>query len=124
MEQPELSIGIHSPGHVAETDDQARDEYWEHYRVMHAKIGGERGWPPMTRDQFELATGPEGALTVGSPSTVATKIVRAVTGLGASRFDLKYSAGTLPHELMMRSIELYANDVAPLVRAELAAIAV
>ncbi len=86
---------------------------------MHARIGGERGWPPMTRDQFEHATGPEGALTVGSAATVAAKIVRAVSGLGASRFDMKYSAGTLPHELMMKSIELYATEVAPLVRAQL-----
>ena len=116
-----LPVGIHSPGHVAETDEQAREELWPHYRAMHARIGRERGWPPMTRYQYELAAGSEGALAVGSPQTVASKIVRAVTGLGASRFDLKYSAGTLPHELMMRSIELYGTVVAPLVRAELAA---
>ena len=116
-----LPVGIHSPGHVAETDDQAREELWPHYRAMHARIGRERGWPPMTRYQYEQAAGPEGALAVGSPETVAAKIVRTVDGLGASRFDLKYSAGTLPHELMMRSIELYGSEVAPLVRAELAA---
>lgn len=121
MEQPALPVGIHSPGHVAATDEEARDQYWTHYRAMHAKIGGERGWPPMTREQFEVAAGPQGALTVGSPATVAAKIVRAVQGLGASRFDLKYSAGTLPHELMLQSIELYATEVAPLVRATLAA---
>jgi probable LLM family oxidoreductase len=119
MGQPELPIAIHSPGHVADTDEQARDEYWTHYRVMHARIGGERGWGPMTRDQFELAAGPEGALTVGSPASVATKIVRALKGLGASRFALKYSAGTLPHETMMRSIELFATEVAPVVRAQM-----
>jgi alkanesulfonate monooxygenase SsuD/methylene tetrahydromethanopterin reductase-like flavin-dependent oxidoreductase (luciferase family) len=94
-------------------------EYWAHHRVMHARIGGERGWPPMTRDQFDHATGPEGALTVGSPATVAAKIVRAVSGLGASRFDMKYSAGTLPHESLMKSIELYATEVAPRVRSQL-----
>jgi probable LLM family oxidoreductase len=117
--RPELPIGIHSPGHVAATDEQARDELWPHHRVMHARIGRERGWPPMTRDQFDAATGPTGALAVGSPETVAAKIVRAVTGLGAARFDLKYSAGTLPHDVMMRSIERYGAEVAPLVRAEL-----
>ena len=117
--QPELPIGIHSPGHVAETDEQARDQLWPHYSAMHTRIGGERGWPPMTRAQFEAATGPTGALAVGSPETVARKIVRAATGLGASRYDLKYSAGTLPHELMMRSIELYATEVVPRVREEL-----
>ena len=117
--RPRLPVGIHSPGHVAETDEQARDELWPHYQVMHARIGRERGWPPMTRQQFDQAAGPEGALAVGSPTTVAAKIVRAASGLGASRFDLKYSAGTLPHDLMMRSIELYGTEVAPIVRNEL-----
>jgi probable LLM family oxidoreductase len=117
--QPKLPIGIHSPGHVAATDEQARDELWPHYRVMHARIGRERGWPPMTREQFDASAGANGALMVGSPETVATKITRAVSGLGASRFDLKYSAGTLPHELMMQSIELYATEVAPRVREQL-----
>ena len=118
--QPRLPVGIHSPGHVADSDEQAREELWPHYRVMHARIGRERGWPPITRQQFDVAAGPTGALAVGSPETVAAKIVRAASGLGASRFDLKYSAGTLPHELMLRSIELYATRVAPLVRDELA----
>ena len=117
--QPDLPIGIHSPGHVGETDEQARDELWPHYREMHARIGRERGWPPMTRMQYDQAAGPEGALAVGSPETVAAKIVRAVTGLGASRYDLKYSAGTLPHHAMLRSIELYGTEVAPLVREQL-----
>lgn len=120
LDRPQLPIGIHSPGHVGETDEQAREELWPHYREMHARIGRDRGWPPMTRSQFELAAGPEGALAVGSPVTVAGKIVRAVEGLGASRFDLKYSAGTLPHESMLRSIELYGREVAPLVREQLA----
>lgn len=119
--QPQLPIGIHSPGHVAETDEKAREELWPHYREMHARIGRERGWPPMTRPHYDLAAGPEGALAVGSPDTVADKIVRAVTGLGASRFDLKYSAGTLPHSAMLASIELYGTEVAPLVRERLAA---
>lgn len=113
-------IGIHSPGHVGVTDEAARDELWPHYKVMHDRIGRQRGWPPMTREQFDLAAGPTGALAVGSPATVAAKIVRAVTALGASRYDLKYSAGTLPHETMLRSIELYATEVAPAVRETLA----
>jgi len=117
--QPEQPLAVHSPGHVADTDEQARDEYWTHYRDMHARIGRERGWPPMTRAQFDAATGPNGALAVGSPATVAAKIVRTAQGLGADRFSMKYSAGTLPHELMMRSIELYGTEVAPRVRAAL-----
>ena len=99
------------------TDEQAAEEYWPHYREMHGRIGRERGWPPMTRHQFDQVAGPDGALYVGSAETVAAKIVRAVDGLGADRFDLKYSAGTLPHELSMASIERYGTEVAPLVRS-------
>jgi probable LLM family oxidoreductase len=117
---PRRPIGVHSPGHVAETDEAAQEEYWPHYREMHQRIGRERGWPPMTRHHFEQAAGPDGALYVGSPETVADKIVRAVEGLEIDRFDLKYSAGTLPHEAMMRSIELYGSEVAPRVRERLA----
>jgi len=118
--RPELPIGIHSPGHVGASDEQALEELWPHYRVMHDRIGRQRGWPPMTEAQFEAAAGPEGALAVGAPETVAAKVVRAARGLGASRFDLKYSAGTLPHEAMLASIERYATEVAPAVRSELA----
>ncbi|HEX2849934.1 MAG TPA: LLM class flavin-dependent oxidoreductase [Acidimicrobiales bacterium] len=117
---PRQPVGVHSPGHVAPTDDEALDELWPHYRAMHARIGRERGWPAMTREQFEAAAGPTGSLMVGSPDTVAAKIIRTVSGLGAARFDLKYSAGTLPHEAMMRSIEMYGTEVAPRVREGLA----
>jgi probable LLM family oxidoreductase len=110
-------VAVHSPGHVAATDAQAKDELWPHYRAMMTRIGAERGWPPTTRDHFEREAGPDGALCVGAPETVAAKIVRAVQTLGLSRFDMKYSAGTLPHTLMMRSIELFGTQVAPLVRA-------
>jgi probable LLM family oxidoreductase len=118
---PDQPVAVHSPGHVADTDEQARDELWPHYQAMHARIGRERGWPPMTRAQFDATAGPEGALFVGSPETVARKIVRVAGELGLARFDLKYSAGTLPHDLLLRSIELYGSKVAPLVRQELAA---
>ncbi len=113
-------VGVHSPGHVAETDEQALAELWPHWRVMRDRIGGERGWPPSTIGEFEQSAGPTGALYVGSPETVARKIADTMSVLGASRFDLKYSAGTLPHEAMMRSIELYAGAVAPRVRELLA----
>jgi len=112
-------LGAHSPGYVAGTDEAARDEYWPHYKAMHDRIGRERGWPPITRAQFDAGTGPNGALFVGSPETVADKIVRVTHGLGLDRFDLKYSAGTLPHEQMMSTIELYGTKVAPLVREQL-----
>jgi probable LLM family oxidoreductase len=108
-------VGVHSHGYVARTDRQALDECWPHYAQMHAKIGRERGWPPMTREQFEAGAGPEGALFIGSPETVAAKIVKVARGLGLSRFDMKYSVGSLPHELLMTSIELYGSEVVPLV---------
>ncbi|MET0448341.1 MAG: LLM class flavin-dependent oxidoreductase [Aeromicrobium sp.] len=118
--QPLLPIGVHSPGHVADTDEQARDELWPHFAVQRERIGRERGWPPPTRDEFEAGAGPDGAIHVGSPQTVADKIVRNARILGLDRFDLKFSNGTLPHEKLMRSIELYGSEVAPLVHAALA----
>ncbi len=119
--KPALPIGVHSPGYVAETDEQARTEFFPHYAAMHDRIGGERGWPPLTPAAFAQMTGPNGALCVGAPRTVADKIVRTAKALGIARFDMKYSAGTLPHEKMMRCIELYATQVAPLVREALSA---
>jgi probable LLM family oxidoreductase len=117
--KPMLPIAVHSPGHVAPTDAQAREEVWPHYEAMMTRIGAERGWPPATRAQFEREVGPDGALCVGSPETVAAKIVRTVRTLGLSRFDLKYSNGTLPHESLMTSIELFGTEVIPRVRAAL-----
>ena len=115
----ERPVAVHSPGHVADTDEQARDELWPHYYTMHARIGRERGWPPMTREQFEATAGPLGALFVGSPESVAQKIVAVTRDLGLSRFDMKYSGGSLPHDKLMRSIELYGTKVVPLVREAL-----
>ena len=116
--QPPLPVAAHGPGHVADSDDQAIEELWPHYRVLITRIGRERGWPPVTRAQYEAAAGPDGALMVGSPDTVAEKILRSVSGLGLSRFSLKYSNGTLPHAALMRSIELFGTKVAPLVREQ------
>jgi alkanesulfonate monooxygenase SsuD/methylene tetrahydromethanopterin reductase-like flavin-dependent oxidoreductase (luciferase family) len=111
-----LPIGAHSPGHVAATDEQAREEIWPHYQAMMTRIGRERGWSPMSRDHFEREAGPGGALCVGSPETVAVKIAKTVRTLGLSRFDLKYSNGTLPHGTLLSSIELFGTQVAPRVR--------
>ena len=116
---PVLPVAVHSPGHVAETDEQAKDELWPHYETMINRIGGERGWPPATRMQFEREAGPEGALCVGAPDTVAAKIARTVRLLGLSRFNVKYSAGTLPHDTLMRSIELLGTKVMGKVKEQL-----
>jgi probable LLM family oxidoreductase len=117
---PVLPVAAHSPGHVAATDDQAKDELWPHYSTMINRIGRERGWPPITRDHFEREAGPDGALCVGSPDTVAQKIANTISLLGLSRFAMKYSHGTLPHETLMKSIELFGTHVAPRVRERLA----
>jgi probable LLM family oxidoreductase len=117
---PMLPIAVHSPGHVATTDEQAKTELWPHYETMINRIGGERGWPPATRGQFEREAGPDGALYVGSPETVAAKIVKTARLLGLSRFNLKYSNGTLPHASLMKSIELIGTEVARRVRDQMA----
>jgi probable LLM family oxidoreductase len=118
--QDDQPIGLHSPGYVAETDDEAREELWPHYKQMNDTIGAERGWPPASRSRFNHEAAEDGALFVGSPETVAQKIARAVKGLGASRFDLKYSTGQLSHDNLMKNIELYGTKVAPRVRELLA----
>jgi probable LLM family oxidoreductase len=116
--KPQLPIGVHSPGHIGTTDAEAKEEVWPHYLAMMNRIGRERGWPPRGRDDFEREAGPDGALYVGSPETVAKKIIRTVKALGLARFDLKYSSGTLPHAAMMKSIELYGREVIPRVRLQ------
>jgi alkanesulfonate monooxygenase SsuD/methylene tetrahydromethanopterin reductase-like flavin-dependent oxidoreductase (luciferase family) len=110
---------VHSPGYVAETDAQAREEMWPSYKQMRDRIGKERGWPAMERAEFDREIA-RGSLYVGSPETLARKIVATVTGLGLSRFQLKYSAGPLSHANMMRCIELYGTRVVPLAREMLA----
>ncbi len=114
--KPELPIAMHSPGHIAETDEQARAEIYPHQAEQFTLIGRERGWGPYTREAFEAAAGPTGALFVGSPETVAQKVAWAVRTLGLSRFQLKYAVGALPHGQRQKSIQLYGERVVPRVR--------
>jgi alkanesulfonate monooxygenase SsuD/methylene tetrahydromethanopterin reductase-like flavin-dependent oxidoreductase (luciferase family) len=100
---------------VALTDERAREEFWTSYQPMRDRIGAERGWQPIGRAQFEREI-ERGSLHVGSPETVARRVVETVTALGACRFDMKYSAGALPHDKLLNSIELYGTKVIPLVR--------
>jgi probable LLM family oxidoreductase len=120
LEQPTLPVGVHSPGFVAASDDEARELLWPHYRTMRDRIGRDRGWPPATREQYD-AEAAHGALMVGSPESVARRVARTIEVLGLSRFDLKYSNGTMPHEHLMSAIELYGTQVVPRVRELLAA---
>ena len=120
---PRLPVGVHSPGHLAPTDEEAKEQLYPHLKKMRDRIGAERGWSPMTPGEFEAMAAPGGSLYVGSPETVAAKIAATATALDLSRFDLKYSHGTLPQPAMMRSIELYGTEVIPRVRELLAAAA-
>lgn len=113
-------VGVHSPGHVAETDAQAWEELYPALEANRNAIGAERGWPPYSRLQFQHDVGPEGAVYAGSPETVARKIAATVRTLGADRFDLKYANGTLTPAKLMRSVELYGTRVAPMVQDLLA----
>lgn len=116
-----MPVGVHSPGHVADSDAQAWDELYPAMEANRNAIGAERGWPPYSRLQFQHDIGPEGAVYAGSPETVARKIAATMKTLGATRFDLKYANGTLSHAKLMRSIELYGTKVAPLVSEMLSA---
>ena len=115
LRRPAPPIGVHGPGNLASTHEQAREELWPDYKQMRDRIGAERGWPPMGRAEFEDEAD-RGSLYVGSPETVARKIAATTKVLGLSRFDLKYSAGPLAHEKLMRCIELYGTQVIPLVQ--------
>ncbi|KQZ78192.1 luciferase [Mesorhizobium sp. Root157] len=116
---PSLPIGVHSPGHIAKTDEQAREELWPSYKQMHDRIGGERGWGPTSIANFN-SEADLGSLYVGSPETVAKKIANTARALGVARFDMKYSSGPMEHAKMMRSIELFGSKVMPMVRDLLA----
>lgn len=117
---PRLPVGVHSPGHVAETDEQARAELYDAWLRSRIQLGRERGWGDPHPGDFEREI-EGGALNVGSPETVARKIALSVQALGLNRFNLKYAVGDLPHDAMMRSIELYGTEVIPWVRELLAA---
>ena len=112
----DLPLGVHSPGHVAETDELAREQLWPNWRHLIETIGRERGWPPPSYEQF-VGEVEVGALYCGSPQTVAEKIAGTITGLGLQRFEMKYASGPMPHEHLMSSIALYGTEVIPRVRA-------
>ncbi|HET8738786.1 MAG TPA: LLM class flavin-dependent oxidoreductase [Acidimicrobiia bacterium] len=108
-------LSVHGHGYVAESDEQAVEDFYGPYAAAMTALGRERGWGPMTREQFEWMRSPEGSLVLGSPQTVAAKILRWREILGVSRFELHISVGTLPHEKVLRSIELLGTKVAPIV---------
>jgi probable LLM family oxidoreductase len=114
--EPVRPIGVHSPGHIAATDEQAQEEFWPHYLEVIRHASQTRGFTVPTKASFIRDIGPDGALHVGSPETVARKIASTLKALGASRFDLKYGMGGLSHETLTTNIELYGTQVIPRVR--------
>ena len=117
----QLKVGIHSLGYVAETGAKAANEFFPGYAKSFSEIGRERGWPPVTRTQFDALLGPTGALIVGDPETVAEKILRVNESLGGiSRLTFQMSVAALPHARLMRAIELLGTRVVPLLRDALA----
>jgi probable LLM family oxidoreductase len=111
-----LPVLVHSPGHVADTDEQAEAEFRSHWRDTIAAVAAERGFAIPTEASLDRDIGPHGALYVGSPETVARKIASNLRTLHATRFDLKYGMPGLTHEQLMHNIELYGTKVIPRVR--------
>jgi probable LLM family oxidoreductase len=113
----QLRVGVHAFGYVADTDAQAADEFFPGYAADMTRIGRERNWPPMTRARFDALLRPGGALAIGSPELVAAKVIEYHTALGGiDRFNFQMSIARLPHERMLRAIELIGAKVAPIVR--------
>lgn len=112
-------IGVHSPGHVSDTDEQAIEEFWPNYKALHDRLARERGWGPMSKEAF-LSEVRHGSLYVGSPETVARRIANTMRDLRLQRFDLKYASGPMEHGLLVNSIGLYGSKVIPLVNDMLA----
>ena len=115
-----LPVSINSHGFVADTSQAAADRAFVAHKVVMDKIGRERGWPPLTRAQFDASLELRGANFVGSPQQVVEKILFQHEIFGHQRFLVQFSVGTLPHASIMRSIELYGTEVAPAVRREVA----
>ncbi|WP_371673896.1 LLM class flavin-dependent oxidoreductase [Streptomyces sp. NBC_00289] len=112
-------VGMHSPGFIADTDEEARALHWPHFKVIRDTIGALRGWPPVTKTEYESEIA-HGSTYVGSPETVARKMAAAIKKLGVGRFDLVYTSGAQPVSARLRAVELYGTKVVPMVRDLLA----
>jgi probable LLM family oxidoreductase len=111
-----LPLAVHSHGYISEDSQQAADEFFPSYAYVMSNIGRERGWPPTTRAQFEGSRSKQGALLVGSPQQVIDKILYEKELFGLDRFLLHVSVGTMPHNQIMHSIELFGSQVVPVIR--------
>jgi alkanesulfonate monooxygenase SsuD/methylene tetrahydromethanopterin reductase-like flavin-dependent oxidoreductase (luciferase family) len=116
-----LTVGVHALGYVASTTQQAIDDFYPGYARAFTEVGKERGWPPVTRAQFDALRSPRGALLVGSAEEVAEKIVRHSASLGGiSRITFQMSVASLPHDKLMTAIALLGRSVKPAVASALA----
>ncbi len=118
-DESKLQVGINSHTYVADSSQQAADEFYPAYADVMTRIGGERGWPPMNRDNYDMMREPEGALMVGSPQQVIDKILYEYELFHHTRYLAQIGVGTMPHDKIMRSIELFGTVVAPAVRKAL-----
>lgn len=112
-----VPLSVHAHGYVADSIEQAVEEYYPSYAASMTRLGRERGWGPMTPEQFDWMRSPEGSLVLGDPETVAAKILRFQQTLGVNRFELHVSVGTVPHDRVLRSIEMLGTRVGPLVNS-------
>jgi probable LLM family oxidoreductase len=116
---PAYPVGMHSPGFVADTDEEAKEIHYKHYKVIRDRIGKLRGWPPIQRSEYE-ADIEHGSQYVGSPETVARKMAKAIKTLGVGRYDMIYSSGAIPASNRLHMVELYGSKVVPMVKDMLA----
>jgi len=119
LQRPRASLSLNMHGYLAEESRQAGEEYFPAYASMMNRLGRERGWAPLAREQFEAARGPAGAILAGTPEEVTERVLKHHQIFGHDRFLLQISVGTLPHAQVMRAIELFGTEVAPVLRAEI-----
>jgi len=113
----QLKVGLHSPGYVAATNEQAISDYYPGYAALWTKLGRERGWPPVTKTQFDSLIAPKGVLAVGGPDQVAEKLLRHSEALGGvDRFTFQMDNAGLSHQQLMSSIELIGKKIIPIVK--------
>lgn len=113
----QLKVGLHSPGYIAQTNDKAIEDYYPGYAELWTKLGKERGWPPVTRQQFNALIAPKGVLIVGDPETAAEKLLRHSEALGGvDRFTFQMDNAGLSHEQLLQSIELIGTKLIPLLK--------
>ena len=114
-----LQFGINNHFYVSEDSQKAGDEFYPYYAEMMNRVGRDRGWPPLSRQQFDYSRSPKGAVMVGSVQQVIDKILYEYELFGFSRFMAQASVGNVPHKMVMKSIELFGTKVAPVVKKEI-----